>query len=154
MSGRWWDDDDQVLTALGQALRRGRDVPRSFVEAGKNAFPWSGLDAELAELAYDSAQDTGRVPALTRAAPASLRSVTFASATVTIELTLTPEQLDGQVIPPQSGEVELLVASGPAQTAEIDGLGRFRIRPIPSRSFRLHCRTEDSERVLTDWVAL
>jgi hypothetical protein len=154
MDGRRWDDDDRLVGALGEALRRGRAVPRAFVETGKNAYLWHGVEADLAKLAHDSAQDAARVPVLTRAESASLRSVTFASAEITIELTLTSEQLDGQMIPPQPGQVELLVASGPVQTADIDELGRFRIRPIPARSFRLHCRTENGERVLTDWVAL
>ncbi|GAB3955588.1 hypothetical protein GCM10029976_098820 [Kribbella albertanoniae] len=50
-----WNDDGQLLEALRDALVTEQEVPRAFVEAGKAAFAWRTIDAELAALTYDSA---------------------------------------------------------------------------------------------------
>jgi hypothetical protein len=154
MSDVWWSDDDRLMAALEQALRTARDVPHHFVTMAKDLYAWHNLDAELAELTYDSALEASPALTLTRAEPAPLRSFTFAGAQLTIELEVTQEKLVGQIIPPQSGQVELQLTSGPGRAAPIDEVGRFVIRPIPTRSFRLLCQTADGARVLTDWVAL
>ena len=61
MSQQWWNDDDQLLAALGEALRSERSVPADFIQAGKAAFLWRGIDAEPATLTSDSARSrTGR----------------------------------------------------------------------------------------------
>jgi hypothetical protein len=153
MASHWSSDDDQLLSALGDALRVAREVPRRFVEAGKAAIEWPQIDSELAALTYDSARDTGRVPAGVRAEPAQLRYLTFASAEVTIELEVSGDALLGQVVPPQSGELEILAVGAPARTAAIDSVGCFVIRPVPSGSFRLHCHLGDAN-VVTDWIVL
>ena len=149
-----WNDDDRLLAELDRALREAREVPRDFVQAGKGAWAWRGIDAELAALTYDSALDAERAPALTRAEPAPLRALTFASAQLVIELEVTDDALLGQVVPPQPGEVEVHLADGRILAAGIDEVGGFAIRPVPSRSFRLRCRTESGASVLTDWIAL
>jgi len=154
MSSDWWSDDDQLMAALGRALHSARAVPHRFVEAGKDLYAWHDLDAELAELTYDSALEEPAALTLTRAEPAPLRSFTFAAERLTIELEVTDEKLVGQVIPPQPGQVELRTVSGPARSAPVDEVGQFVIRPIPTCSFRLHCRTVNGTSVLTDWVAL
>jgi len=154
MTGQWWSDDDHLLTALDDALRAARAVPRDFVEAGKAAYTWHGVDAELAALTYDSALDEPRVLAANRAEPAPLRALTFASAELTVELEVTEDALLGQIVPPQPGEVEVRLADGQVVSAPIDELGCFVVRPIPSGSFRLHCRIVGGSAVLTDWLAL
>jgi hypothetical protein len=153
MASQWSSDDDQLLTALGDALRIAREVPRGFIEAGKAAIEWRQIDGELAALTYDSAFDTERVPAAVRAEPAQLRYLTFASAELTIELEVSGDALLGQIVPPQPGELEILALRGAARTTTIDGVGCFVIRPIPSGSFRLHCHLADTN-VVTDWITL
>ncbi len=51
-------NDEALLAALRQALAARQAVPPEFVEAGKSAFAWHNIDAELAQLTYDSARDT------------------------------------------------------------------------------------------------
>ena len=46
-------DDDQLLALLQDAMRESREVPPGFTEAGRNAFAWRGIDAELAQLRLD-----------------------------------------------------------------------------------------------------
>ena len=40
MSQRWWEDDNQLLAALREALRSERNVPAEFTATGKAAFAW------------------------------------------------------------------------------------------------------------------
>ena len=153
MSSRW-ADDDELIAALDEAMQSARAVPREFVEMGKIAYTWHNIDAELAALSYDSAAEEAGIPAVTRAEPAPIRALTFASNDLEIELEVTHEELRGQLVPPQPGSVDIHLASGEILTAPIDELGWFVIRPIPSGSFRLHCRTGGSASVLTGWIVL
>ena len=70
--------DDQLLAVLKKALRNPARRPGRFTEAGKNAYAWRNIDAELAQLTYDSLKD--RAPALSvRSETASIRALTFTS---------------------------------------------------------------------------
>ena len=51
-------DDEQLLGALREAMRARQAVPSWFVAMGKNAYAWHNIDAELAQLTYDSHADT------------------------------------------------------------------------------------------------
>lgn len=150
--GRGADGDEQLLHDLDEALRTAREVPTRFVQAGQAAFAWYNIDAELAELTNDSALDNA-LTAGTRAEPASVRALTFVASQLTIEVEVTPDALLGQVVPPQSGEIELLGRDGSARTLPIDDVGWFVIRPVPTGLFRLHVRTADAAAV-TEWITL
>ena len=54
MSQQWWRDDDQLLAALGAALRSERSAPAGFIPIRKAAFSWRDIDVELATLTYDT----------------------------------------------------------------------------------------------------
>jgi hypothetical protein len=148
-----WDDDDILLAALKQAVRARRDVPPEFVEAGKSAFAWHNIDAELAQLTYDSSRDSELVASM-RTESASIRALTFSSAHLTIELEVTPDSLVGQVIPAQSAMVTVQPRSGAETVVPSDEIGLFSIRPIPPGPFRLYCRTDAGLDVLTGWITL
>jgi hypothetical protein len=158
VSSQWADDDDRLFTALGGALRAARDVPASITEAGRAAYTWHGIDAELAALRFDSAAEHAAAPAI-RAEEASPRFLSFAAADLTIELEIGPDALTGQIVPPQPGHADACPASGPALTAEIDEIGCFVIRPLPASPFRLHCHTDPGHgssgiSALTTWITL
>lgn len=152
MTGQWWADDDEFVSSLKEALRPARPVPASFVEAGKAAFAWHNIDAELAGLTYDSAVEDDLVGAATRAEAAPLRALTFASAELTIEVEVTHDALFGQLVPPERGTVEVCLTTGEAGGGTIDEVGCFVIRPVPSGSFRLRCHTASGLTVLTGWM--
>ncbi len=84
-------DDDQLLAALREAMRAREAVPAWFVETGKNAYAWHNIDAELAQLTYDSHSDE-HMAAVTRSETASIRALTFTSAQLSIELEVTRGQ--------------------------------------------------------------
>ncbi|MBM7813870.1 hypothetical protein [Saccharothrix algeriensis] len=54
-----WGSDEVLLRELAEALAEARTVPEEFVEAGRAAFAWRTVDAELVVLltSYDSTMD-------------------------------------------------------------------------------------------------
>ncbi len=144
-----WEDDNDLLALLEEALDAEGDVPPDFIAAGKAAFVWRTIDAELAALVYDS----DREPALTRTqTTADLRALTFASANITIELELTATGLIGQLVPPSNAEIDVQTAAGVTGSVTTDELGCFTIRVIPQEPFRLRCRAGETVDVLTTWI--
>ncbi len=150
MTNGW--DDEELLAALRQALSSRRGVPPEFVEAGKNAFAWHNIDAELAQLTYDSiaAEPAGH----TRAESASIRALTFTSARVTIELEVTQDALVGQVVPAQAATIEVQAHEQTDTQIASDEIGCFAVQPIPHGPFRLRCRAAGGIDVLTGWITL
>jgi hypothetical protein len=147
-------DDEQLLAALGEALRARQEVPEWFVETGKNAYAWHNIDAELAQLTYDSETDAARGHvAAVRSETASIRALTFTSARLSIELEVAEGSLLGQIIPPRAGTLEVHTTAG-VTISPVDEIGCFAVNPIPSSPFRLRCRTEDGTDVLTGWVTV
>jgi hypothetical protein len=146
-------DDEELLAALRQALAERQAVPPEFVEAAKNAFAWHNIDAELAELTYDSSRDAEPAPS-TRAETASIRALTFTSAHLTIELEVTHDSLLGQIVPAQPGSIKVQLRDGAESTVPADEIGRFTIRPMPAGTFRLHCKTSADADALTNWITL
>jgi hypothetical protein len=145
-------DDDKLLAALREAMRAREAVPARFVEAGKNAFAWHNIDAELAQLTYDSHSDE-LMAAVTRSETASIRALTFRSVQLSIELEVTEDNLLGQIIPAVAGTLEIHTTAG-TMTTTVDELGFFAVEPRPHSSFRLRCRTPDGADVMTGWITL
>lgn len=149
--------DEELLAELGAAVRAGEEVPASFLAAGRVAFAWRNVDAELATLGFDSAARGGDAGALagTRAERATLRALTFVAAGLTIELELTPGALLGQVVPPQPGEVELQTPGGAARSVPVDDVGWFAFRPAPAGMCRLRLRPAAAiTPILTEWITV
>ena len=144
--------DEQLLAALGEALRARQAVPEWFVETGKNAYAWHNIDAELAQLTYDSSRDEDTVAAV-RSEAASIRALTFTSGRLSIELEVAESSLLGQIIPPRAGTLEVHTTAG-VTSSPVDEIGCFVVDPIPSSPFRLRCRTQDGADVLTGWITL
>lgn len=148
-------DDDQLLAALGEAIRARQDVPDAFVEMGKGAYAWHHIDAELALLTYDSSRAEDRdVTASMRSETASIRALTFTSAHLSLELEVTGDSLLGQIIPPRSGTIDTQTKDGATVSTEVDEIGYFVVAPIPPSPFRMRCRTEDGTDALTGWITL
>jgi len=161
--------DDELLAELSRAFSAPGQVPARVVAAGKAAWTWRSVDAELAELIADSdtgplaADDPARQPAgATRAEQAVLRSLSFVAADLIIELEVTAESVLGQLVPARAATVTLQTCDfddvgspvdGTAQVA-VDEVGWFRLSPVPARRFRLSCSTADGRTVVTGWISL
>jgi hypothetical protein len=150
MPDRW--DDEELLAALGEAIKARQAVPAWFVETGKNAYAWHNIDAELAQLTYDSTRDQDTVAAV-RSEAASIRALTFTSGRLSMELEVTDRSLLGQIIPPRAGTLEVHTRAG-VTSSPVDEIGCFAVTPIPASPFRLRCRTADGADVLTGWITL
>ena len=144
-------DDDQILAALGDAVRARQAVPDEFVEMGRGAYAWRQIDAELAQLTYDSETDR---TAAARSEAASIRALGFTSAHLSMELEVTDDCLLGQVIPPRAGTLEAQTRAGASTETAVDEIGCFAVEPIPASPFRLRFRATDGTNVLTGWVTL
>jgi hypothetical protein len=146
-------DDETLLAALQQAVHDRQAVPPGFVEAGKNAFAWHNIDAELAELTYDSARASDHALSM-RAESATIRALTFSSAHLTIELEVAADSLVGQVIPAKPATITVQPSTGAETLLPADEIGCFSIHPIPPVPFRLRCQTETGVDVLTGWITM
>ncbi len=145
-------DDEQLLAALRESLAARRAVPSWFVETGKNAYAWHNIDAELAQLTYDSSRDQEAV-AVVRSEAASIRALTFTSAHLSLELEVASDSLVGQIIPPRAGTLETHTKAG-VSTSPVDEIGCFVVEPKPASPFRLRFRATDGTDVLTGWITL
>lgn len=145
-------DDAVLLAALGAAVAARAAVPDEFIAAGRNAYAWHNIAAELASLSYDSLLDDAG--AALRSETAAIRALTFQSAHFAIEVEVTDDALFGQLVPAQPGTAEIVTRSGQALSAPIDEVGCFTLGPLPDVPFRLRCHTETQAEVRTGWVAL
>ena len=145
-------DDEQLLGALREAMRARQAVPSWFVEMGKNAYAWHNIDAELAQLTYDSQADAEQL-ALVRSETASIRALTFTSAHLSLELEVGTDTLFVQVMPPQAGILETQTKAAKT-TSPGDESGYFAVEPIPDSPFRLRFHTAGGTDVVTGWITL
>lgn len=144
-------EDVRWLELVRDALSDASVVPPSVREAGYAAYAWRTIDAELAELTFDSTRSD---PALagSRSNQAPLRSLTFSSSAITIELEVEPNALLGQLVPAQTGSVIILLRDGTSSTVPVLDLGCFAIEPIPDQPFRI--QLDGDSRTVTDWITL
>ncbi|MFI5682952.1 hypothetical protein [Streptomyces sp. NPDC051636] len=148
----WWSDDDRFLTELGAALRDA-EAPDSFLRAGRAAFAWRTVDAELAELRLDSSFAEPESAGL-RGEPygPGPRALSFAARELSIEVEIHPDAVRGQLVPGQPGTVLVRSEDGSVGEVPVDEVGWFVIRPVPAGRFRLHVRTTAGTAVLTEWI--
>ena len=97
-------DDDQLLAALGAVLDEAEPIPSHLHAYASALFELGGLDAELAELTFDSLIDDA--PVLVRASEQP-RVIVYTGAMLSIEIEITAEALLGQLAPPGPASVTL-----------------------------------------------
>lgn len=146
-------NEDRVMAEIAAALREPK-VPSGVLEAAKGTYTWRTVDAELAALAYDSADAGGACAGVRGSTTAPVRSVSFEAPGIWIELTITDDCILGQILPPRSGVLEAHRMDGTATQVAVDHDGSFQIRPLPAGPFRLRFRTASCCGVLTDYVTL
>lgn len=120
------DDDGRLLAALGAMAGRLDPVPAAVVDAARDSFTWRTVDAELAELAYDSLLDDDRMAGV-RSAEAP-RALTFEGPELCVEVEVAEagdrRRLLGQVVPGEAGTVEVRHRGG-TLAVDADEVGRF-----------------------------
>lgn len=164
------DDDSQALDhELDDELRRVAalldPVPDALVRAAEGAFAWRSLDAQLAELAFDSLADSDRL-ALVRGG-GEPRLLTFHAGDVTIEVEVVlagaahpptagaAHRIIGQVLPPGPARVQVRHPEGVLEV-EADELGRFAAEGVSAGPVSLRCEPAGaaSTPAVTEWVPI
>ena len=153
-SSEWHDSDEALLSELRAAVTGAGSVPRSMVEAARAAFAWRDVDAELEllVLAYDSLVEGGALVRDAGGPGPVARTLVFDGDGVSLEVEV-GDEIEGQLIPPQPGCVELLGAGGTLGQVQADPMGCFRL-PRPGHGpLRFRCTTSVSGGT-TDWWSL
>lgn len=157
MSERSGSPADRALEEHVRAALAGADPVPDHVRAGAiAAFAARTLDAELAELAYDSLLDQ-QVTAGVRG-DGGPRLLTFSAPALTVEVEVVDRgrtrRVVGQLVPPASGRVEVRHRDGVVAT-DADEIGRFAVGGVAPGPVRIRCDLGSSRRpVETDWVTL
>jgi len=150
------DERDEELTEeLRRLAARLDPVPPELLRGAAAAFAWRDIDAELAELVFDSLIDNSEA-ALVRGSP-DQRLVSFAGGGLTIDVEVSgtgaARTVMGQIAPPQRGLVEIRRRQE-TMTVEADELGRFQAGPLPPGPLSLRLRPDEGSPVVTDWLAV
>jgi hypothetical protein len=151
-------DETRLEGELRLAAARFDPVPGDLLRAADEAFTWRTIDAELAELVYDSLTDHDEA-SLVRG-PSQRRLLSFQAGGLTIDLEVTSTNssrgLVGQLAPPRRANIEIRVGTT-AFPVHTDELGRFRAGPVPAGPMSLRCSVVSAEpgaTVVTDWVPI
>jgi hypothetical protein len=143
------------MTELEARLRaivgRMDGVPPGVDEAARAAFGWRTLDADLAELMRDSADET--VEAGVRG-PGGARQLSFESPALAIELDVVAtgprvRRVEGQLLPPGAARVTVERPGEDPVSVQADDLGRFVLDGLRAGAIRLHVG-----RVAVPWTAI
>jgi hypothetical protein len=149
MSPRNWSDDELVRD-LRDALRP-TPVDDQVIAAARAAYEWrtADFDMELAALRYDSDVDE---PALVRGQlQGSPRTLAFGTDDLGVEIEFSEAGMEGQLIPPEPGTVQLLTVDGRTEDVSTDELGCFRFPARNRGPVRLVCDTSGGG-FITEWM--
>jgi hypothetical protein len=155
MDPRDLHDDDQLLLVLGEVLDADDPVPADALALALSAAELGDLDAEMAELVFDSLLDD-RAVALRAGGDSEVRSLTFAAGDRTIEVDLANDDLVGRVAPPGAPGADPLVLgvvqAGRRQEVTTDSLGRFRSTVGPGPLRLVFSDAEAGSLLVTPWI--
>src|SRR3954453_1857219 len=142
---------------MEEVLRAGHvvdPVPERVLFAAKSSLAWRTIDAELAEVTYDSAFDDERL-SLVRGA-ATTRMLTFEVGDLTLDLEVEgsgrERRLIGELAPAQRAVIVIGHTEGTTEV-ETDDDGRFRTEGIPAGPVSLSVRlAAGGATVQTEWI--
>jgi len=151
-------DDSELERELRRAAARLDPVPPEVVQAAVDASSWRDIDAELAELVFDSLLDADQAT-LVRGSPGP-RLVSFKTPELTVDVEVTDtgsgRDVMGQITPPQRAMVEIRHGAG-IVTTDADELGRFRSASLHRGPMSLRLSPADEgprPAVVTDWLCI
>ncbi len=143
--------DDRVTSLLRQGLAEADPVPTDVIDFARAALSWRTIDAELAQIAYDSNEEPAGVRST---ATARMLSFEAGSWMIDIEYSAATGRLMGQIDPARQVTVELHLAGGAVAT-DTDELGRFHFDGVLPGPVSLVFRTPgDLEVIKTEWTVL
>lgn len=143
-------DDDELLTELRAAVAEADLVTDRQREAARAAFTWRTVDEELAELLHDSALEAGLA---VRSGGDDVRTLSFASGALTLEIEIDGELVMGQVTGGSAQHVVLQRTGAEDRQVNVDSSGFFRISDVASGPVRFVVSVGDFT-LTSPWVAL
>lgn len=149
--------DAKLLDELRALVRKADPVPGEVEATARASFTWRTIDAELADLAYDSLLDDDRLAGV-RGGDAA-RTLTFEGPTFSVELEVADDaglrRLLGQLIPPGPAQIEVR-HSGGLLCVGADEVGRFAASGVAAGPVSLRCLVEgtDGPPLETAWVTV
>jgi hypothetical protein len=154
------DRDEALLAELRALFARVDPVPPLVTETAKASLGWRRLDADLAELLSDSGLEEKSL-ALTRGSAAPVRSVTFSSGSLTIDMEVHADgegrTLLGQLSPATVATIEIQTVDETRFSAQADRLGRFRVGLPAGGPIRLRVSGTGADAgpaVETSWITV
>jgi hypothetical protein len=146
--------DDALMDELRTAAAHLDPPPATALEAGRAALTWRTIDAELAELTYDSLVADPAAAGVR--GPSGPRALTFEAGDLVVDCEVHPAAGDrlrvlGQIagdVP--EGAVSVHHRAGSADVP-LDDLGRFDVADVPAGPVRLRVRTAQRT-VHTEWL--
>lgn len=148
---------DEALLAHLRALATIVDpVPEEAVLAARSAFAYLRMDAELAELTYDSSAEDKALAGV-RSATGTTRQLTFEAGVAQLEIEITAtgttRRLVGQCLPATALDVTVRQPDA-EQVTTTDDLGRFVVEVSPG-PVSLRCSWPHAAQVIeTAWVVI
>lgn len=156
------DGGDLLMAELHGLLSRLDPPPSQLLDQVRRAFCWRTVDAELAELSFDSLVDHDLALAVRSAGDSALepRMLGFGAVVdgedlaIELEVGGSPSgpSLVGQLWPPGADTVEVQTGAGGVAVVPVDDLGRFLVEPLPSGPVRLSV-PHRGRVVHTTWVS-
>jgi hypothetical protein len=153
---------DALWGELQGLLARVDPMPAQLLDQVRRSFCWRTIDAELAELSFDSSTDQESALAVRSGAGPALepRMLGFGAVVHGQDLSIEVEVdssgdgcvLVGQVFPAGASAVEVQAGSGGSTEVPVDELGRFVIEPVPGGPVRLRVEHAGCA-VQTTWVS-
>ena len=140
-------DDDELTAAVASMLDIAEAVPDDAVEAAYAAVDLGTLHEELADLVFDSADESAL--AAMRAVDFETRLLSFVNDHLTLDVELHADGLTivGQITPAGPGGLDVERFDGSSVAAEVDEFGRFRVH-VPHGPIRLRV----VGRLVTPWI--
>ena len=148
------DQLEPMPEGLGAVIAMADPIPFDLLQSLRSSLNRRALDADVAELIYDSVLDGhGDVRSLLGA-----RQLSFQGQQVSVEMEVVPERrrVVGQLIPPSPGDVEVRHGRGVDHVA-VDALGRFVVDELPKGPVSFRCQggeAGDPRVTVTDWIVI
>lgn len=135
-----------VLRLLGDGLDQVEPIPAHLLELAYNARDMAAVEAELAELVFDS---LAAAQPMRSGQEMEARFLSFANENITVDLSLLADgrTIVGEISPATAGEVLLEVAGEPPLPVAVDEIGRF-IAVSDHVTFRLRV----AGLLVTQWI--
>jgi hypothetical protein len=144
--------DNEIIEILRRGLHQSDPVPSTVSEFADALFTWRDLDADLAELTFDSVDES--TPAGVRST-STARMISFEVGRWTVDLEFNPATglLMGSVSPESPLTVELH-SRGAHFAVDLDDSGHFEFEGVDSGPASLVFRFDDGEMIKTSWIVL